>query len=125
MYIFITQCFASRLGGIESMMTNLALSLAIKKRVKVFADQNSVIQDEVFDLEHEKFLRIFRYGGIKFFRRRKKARDIKLFIESNKIEGIICIWNTLAENPLLHSCRHKARNIRWRYLVRFPYRVVY
>ena len=44
---------------------------------------------------------------------------------ANFVEGIICIWNTLAENPLLHSCRHKARNIRWRYLVRFPYRVVY
>jgi len=41
------------------------------------------------------------------------------------VEGIICIWNSLAENPLLYSCRHKARNIRWRYLVRFPYRVVY
>jgi multisubunit Na+/H+ antiporter MnhE subunit len=42
----------------------------------------------------------------------------------NFVEGIICIWNTLEENPLLHSCRHKARNIRWRYLVRFLYRVV-
>lgn len=96
MYIFITQCFASRLGGIESMMTNLALSLAIKKKVKVFADQNSVIQDEVFDLEHEEFLHIFRYGGIKFLRRRKKARDIKLFIENNKIEGIFAdTWKSL------------------------------
>ena len=44
---------------------------------------------------------------------------------ANFVEGIICIWNTLAENPLLHSSWHKARNIRWRYLVRFPYRVVY
>ena len=91
MYIFITQCFASRLGGIESMMTNLALSLAIKKKVKVFADQNSVIQDEVFDLEHEEFLHIFRYGGIKFLRRRKKARDIKYLLKIIKLKEFLQI----------------------------------
>jgi toxin ParE1/3/4 len=38
---------------------------------------------------------------------------------------IICIWNALAEILLIHSCRHKARNIRWRYPERFPYSVVY
>lgn len=41
------------------------------------------------------------------------------------VEEIICVWDALAENPLLQCRRHPTRNIRWRYPERFPYRVVY
>jgi plasmid stabilization system protein ParE len=41
------------------------------------------------------------------------------------VEEIIRVWDALAENPLLQCRRHPARNIRWRYPERFPYRVVY
>ena len=96
MYIFTTQCFASRVGGIESVMTNLALTLARKNEIIVFADQHLYIQDELFDLENKKFLKIFRYSGIKFFRRYRKAKDIKLFIQNKKIDGIIAdTWKSL------------------------------
>ncbi len=96
MYIFITQCFASRIGGIENLMTNLALSFATKHEVKVFADQHLYVQDKIFDLENNKLLKIYRYGGLKFFRRRKKSKDIKLFIENQKIDGIIAdTWKSL------------------------------
>ena len=31
----------------------------------------------------------------------------------------------LAENPFLNSRRHRTKHIRWRYPVRFPYRIIY
>ena len=96
MYVFTTQCFASRVGGIEDLVTNFALSLANKYEVTVFADQHLYIQDEIFDLKNEKILKTFRYSGIKFFRRIKKAKDIKLFIKENNINGIIAdTWKSL------------------------------
>ena len=96
MYIILTQCFASRVGGIESLVTNLALSIGNNHKVKVFADQHLVAQDEIFDSENKNILTIYRYSGIKFFRRRKKARDIKFFIENNKVDGIISdTWKSL------------------------------
>src|ERR1700722_16440694 len=41
------------------------------------------------------------------------------------VEEIIRVWDALAESPLLNCRRHPARNIRWRYPERFPYRVIY
>jgi len=38
---------------------------------------------------------------------------------------VICVWDALAVNPMLNSRRDSAKNIRWRYPERFPYRVVY
>ncbi len=40
------------------------------------------------------------------------------------VEEVIRVWDALAENPLLNSRRHAAKNIRWRYPERFPYRVI-
>ena len=37
----------------------------------------------------------------------------------------IRVFDSLAGNPLLYSRRDPARNIRWRYTDRFPYRVIY
>jgi len=41
------------------------------------------------------------------------------------VEEIVRVWHLLAENPLLNCRRHPAKNIRWRYPERFPYRVIY
>jgi plasmid stabilization system protein ParE len=41
------------------------------------------------------------------------------------VEETIDVWDALAENPLLNCRRHSTKNIRWRYLHRFPYRVIY
>jgi len=41
------------------------------------------------------------------------------------VEEIIRVWDALAENPLLNSRRHSMKDIRWRYPMRFPYRVIY
>jgi plasmid stabilization system protein ParE len=44
---------------------------------------------------------------------------------SDFIEEVIRVWHALAENPLLNCRRHPAKNIRWRYPDRFPYRIIY
>lgn len=41
------------------------------------------------------------------------------------VEEIIRVWDALVENPLLNCRRHAAKNIRWRYPERFPYRIIY
>jgi mRNA-degrading endonuclease RelE of RelBE toxin-antitoxin system len=41
------------------------------------------------------------------------------------VEEMICVWDALADNPLLNCRRHPSKNIRWRYPDRFPYRVIY
>ena len=40
-------------------------------------------------------------------------------------EEVIRVFDALAVNPLLYCRRHPSKNIRWRYLDRFPYRVIY
>jgi len=40
-------------------------------------------------------------------------------------EEILTVFDALQISPLLHSRRHPAKNIRWRYPKRFPYRVIY
>lgn len=41
------------------------------------------------------------------------------------IREITQVWDGLAESPLVGARRHPAKNIRWRYPERFPYRVIY
>jgi len=41
------------------------------------------------------------------------------------IEEIIRVWDALADNPLLNCRQHPAKNTRWRYPERLPYRVIY
>jgi len=41
------------------------------------------------------------------------------------VEEVICVWDALAENPMLNCRRHPTKNIRWRYPDRFPYHVIY
>jgi len=41
------------------------------------------------------------------------------------VEEFLTVLDKLAINPFLHCRRDKRKNIRWRYLKRFPYRVVF
>ena len=72
MYLILTQCFPSRLGGIESLVSNLALNIGKQNKVIVLADQHHILQDAIYDNQYKGIIQIRRYGGIKFFRRRKK-----------------------------------------------------
>ena len=53
MIIILTQCFPSRVGGIESLMSNLALELGKKEKVVVFADQHHLLNDTIFDKKNQ------------------------------------------------------------------------
>ena len=41
MIIILTQCFPSKVGGIETLMYDIALNLSHKHDVKVLADQQN------------------------------------------------------------------------------------
>jgi mRNA-degrading endonuclease RelE of RelBE toxin-antitoxin system len=38
---------------------------------------------------------------------------------------VLDVWADLAVNPLLSCKKDPRRNIRWRYLAKFPYKIVY
>ena len=96
MIVILTQCFPSRLGGIESLLSNLALGLGKSEKVIVFADKHNRKNDNIFDIEFKNKILIKRTSGIKFFRRRKKIREVRNFIESNQVKVIIAdTWKSL------------------------------
>ena len=72
MIIILTQCFPSRVGGIETLMYDLALNLSLKHDVKVLADQQDSAKDLEFDKNNKNFS-ILRFKGLKFLRKRKKV----------------------------------------------------
>ena len=96
MYIILTQCFPTRIGGIESLVSNLALSIGKNNKIIVFADRQNVFQDIIYDDRHKEKIIVRRYGGIKFFRRRKKVKELKLFIKTGKIQCVIAdTWKSI------------------------------
>jgi phosphatidylinositol alpha-1,6-mannosyltransferase len=96
MIIILTQCFPSRLGGIESLVSNLALGLGKKGKVIVFADRYHLFYDAIYDNQYKDQIIVRRTGGLKFFRRRKKIKELKPFIESNQVKLVIAdTWKSL------------------------------
>ena len=96
MILILTQCFPSRIGGIESLVSNLALEISKKEKVIVFADRHHFFYDAVFDNQFKNKILVRRVGGIKFFRRRKKIKEIKPFIESKQVKLILAdTWKSL------------------------------
>lgn len=41
------------------------------------------------------------------------------------VDEVIQIWHELAANPLLAARKHPVKNLRWRYPLRFPYRILF
>ena len=96
MILILTQCFPSRLGGVESLVSNLALGLSETEKVIVFADHHHALNDAIYDKHHKNKISIRRTGGIKFFRRRKKIKEVKLFIETRQVKLVIAdSWKSL------------------------------
>jgi len=96
MILILTQCFPSRVGGIESLISNLSLGLAKTNRVIVFADQYHLLNDSIFDNKYKEDIFVRRFSGIKFFRRRKKIKDLKIFIENNDVKLVLAdTWKSL------------------------------
>ena len=96
MYIILTQCFPSRVGGIESVVSNLALSLSKKNKVIILADRHHIFFDTIFDNKYKDNIVVRRFGGIKFFRRRRKTKELKFLIKSNQTKLVIAdTWKSL------------------------------
>ena len=88
MIIILTQCFPSRVGGIETLMYDIALNLSHKHDVQVLADQQNSAKDLEFDKNNKNFS-ILRFKGLKFLRKRNKFNQLKNICSSNNIEAVI------------------------------------
>ena len=96
MILILTQCFPSHLGGVESLVSNLALNLSKSEKIIVFADRHHIFYDAIFDNLHKDEILVRRVGGIKYFRRRRKIKEIKPFIESKQVKMVISdSWKSL------------------------------
>ena len=96
MIIILTQCFPSRIGGIENLVSNLALGLGKKEKVIVFADRHHLFYDAIYDNQYKDQIIVRRTSGIKFFRRRKKVKEIRPFIESEIVRLVLAdTWKSL------------------------------
>jgi len=93
MYLIITRSFPPEIGGMQNLMGGLTKSLSKYYMIKVFADYhpNNKTYDELRSFSIE------RVGGIKIFRKYRKAHLINAYIKNNKnIKGIIADhWKSL------------------------------
>jgi phosphatidylinositol alpha-1,6-mannosyltransferase len=89
-----TQCFPPAIGGIESLIHNLASQLHNRGyEISVFADKTKQ-NDSSFDLKQP--LNIQRFSGPKPIRRRCKARAIASTIKQKKCDALITdSWKSL------------------------------
>ena len=92
MHLIVTRSFTPELGGMQSLMWDLARELSKNFMIKVFADHS----ENHKDFDEQASFSIERVGGIKMLRKYRKAQLINEFIKKNKIEGIIADhWKSL------------------------------
>ena len=96
MILILTQCFPSRIGGIENLMFNLSYYLGKNNKVIVLADQHDLIKDTIFDNKYKKNFLVRRFGGIKYFRKRNKVRELEKIVNLQDLKVIISdSWKSL------------------------------
>ena len=80
MFVISTRNFPPEIGGMQNLMGGLTNALVNHGPVKVFADnsENSNSFDKYSKAEIE------RFGGIKLFRKYRKANRVVEFIRGNK-----------------------------------------
>ena len=92
MYLIITRSFPPEVGGMQNLMWGLTSELSKNFMLKVFADYSKNHKD----FDEKVSFSIERVGGIKLFRKYRKAQLINEFIKENKVEGIIADhWKSL------------------------------
>ena len=100
MIVVLTQCYPPRIGGIENLVFNLSYYISKQEKVIVLADQHNIISEILFDKNFNNNLIIKRFGGLKFFRKRNKYKELKKIISFNKVKTIISdSWKSL-EYPI-------------------------
>tara|TARA_B110000263_G_scaffold22289_1_gene17391 strand:+ start:306 stop:1388 length:1083 start_codon:yes stop_codon:yes gene_type:complete len=85
MYLIVTRSFPPELGGMQNLMWGLTNELSKHYMLKVFADYF----DNHKDFDEKVSFSIERVGGIKLFRKYRKAHLINEYIKENKVEYII------------------------------------
>jgi|TARA_B110000027_G_scaffold26513_1_gene29068 phosphatidyl-myo-inositol dimannoside synthase len=104
MFVVITRNFPPDIGGIQSLMEGLSISLANHESVKVFADEYSGCKN----YDQNSSLEITRVKGFKIFRKFRKAFIVNEYLENNNIKAIFFDhWKSL-------------ENIKLKYLNKFP-----
>lgn len=88
MILISAQAFPPSSGGIQTLMAGLAQAAASSEEVCVLADGKSDARD--FDKASNAAYNVRRFGGVKPFRRRKKARVIKAMCQTHDVSQIIC-----------------------------------
>ena len=120
MIVILTQCFPSRTGGIETLISNLALGLSKNNKVIVFADRYHLFFDAIYDNKIKDHFLVRRISGLKFFRRRKKIKELSCKIFKNNSEHTLLrkmeesgspfhikLWKELASSGLLGTAFNK------------------
>ena len=110
MIVILTQCFPSKVGGIETLVYNIAKFLSKNKKVIVLADTQNISNDKIFDI-NEKNFQIKRFRGLKFLRKRKKLKELVNIFSLNHIEAVISdSWKSL-ELPIIFLNKNKIPTI--------------
>ena len=84
MFVIITRNFPPDIGGMQNLMEGLSNSLTNHGPVKVFADEHPNYKD----YDKKSNLEIQRFGGIKIFRKFRKAYTINEYLKNNKVKAI-------------------------------------
>ena len=79
MFLIVTRNFPPDIGGIQMLMGGLAENLLMHGPVKVFAYEHP--NSKVYDTKSS--MNIERVGGIKIFKKFRKANLINSFINTN------------------------------------------
>ena len=81
--IITTQCFAPKIGGIESLMTGMAEAMA-KRGIEVLV----LADGKTHETDHNKKYKIKRFSGWKPLRRLAKAKYVEKICESKNVKAI-------------------------------------
>ena len=95
MILVSTQCFPPKPGGIEVLMHSLCVQFVNRGHaLRVYADTGTAAQDRGFDRTCG--FPILRFGGIKPWRRRAKARAIRRYLEESGGDVLLAdSWKSL------------------------------
>lgn len=88
MRLILTQCFPPVVGGVENLMEGMARALAAAGEVVVLADAVSGEYKTAQKVELP--YRVRRFGGVKFWRRRKKAQVARHMIRQGEVREVFC-----------------------------------
>ena len=104
MFLISTRNFPPDVGGIQNLMEGLSNALLSHGPVKVFADD--FVDSDNYDQKSN--LTIERVGGIKLFRKYRKANLVNEFINNNRLRAVFFDhWKSI-ENIDVNSLKTKS-----------------